>query len=809
MSSKKDKYLESAQRFIIKGQLDKAAKDLEQAISFDPSDIKVRQRMAEILVRLNRQEEAISEYETIGKYFSDSGFYLKAIAVYKQIQKLAPEKPKTTLTLGELNVKQGLVGNALAEFNQLVNLYVKKGNFSDALEVLQRMHEIDPGNANTILKIAETYYASGDRDQAYDQYINLAEQLFGRKDKTPVYRLGERISALFPEKKWSVLSLASAQLERGDHHSALASLKEIISNAPDNIEAWYLLADAIRAMGETGQYRQALTKISQRFPQEFRPVEELIELAIAHSDLNTALELLKAHRAHLLSSGRSTQIEQFYIHLDTYAPRSQDVMEGLSWLYSETADADKLQIVNARILSLTTPPENEGIEKISLEEAFEEALGGEEPIQQFTAKVAAVSEPEWEEEISLDIDEVIEEPSIQLADAVPAELETSSESQQPEPDGIPTLEEPSEPTEEIPVYEESSSSVEIAADEKLLDSIDISESVLGLQEADRVTLAISEPLSFEAFLPPPEVTAPETAISVSIEPPVPEEPLIANHMEEIQKTEPDLVSLWEQSIDEAMAEEPEGEQLSVEPQIPVSGSTQATPDISTLPTGDLSIVSQIEASSEPILSELVLETEILEDQTTGDHLEIESVLDDEDLAIFSEALFGQDECGSEDEGKYGLGDLLTAFKKGVDEQVDESDTETHYSLGIAYKEMGLYDEAVEEFRAAAGDSSRSADCACLEGICWRDKGDIAAAENAFKGGLALPCLTSETRLNLKYELAILYELSSRTEEAISLYGEILGVNIYFRDVSNRLSNLADNGDLDILEPELIELDEDS
>jgi tetratricopeptide (TPR) repeat protein len=189
-------------------------------------------------------------------------------------------------------------------------------------------------------------------------------------------------------------------------------------------------------------------------------------------------------------------------------------------------------------------------------------------------------------------------------------------------------------------------------------------------------------------------------------------------------------------------------------------------------------------------------------------MEIESILGDEDLAIFSEALFGQEEARSEDQGKYGLGDLLTAFKKGVDEQLDESDTESHYSLGIAYKEMGLYDEAVEEFRAAARDTSRSADCSCLEGLCWRDKGDMTAAEDAFKEGLALPVISAEALLNLKYELAMLYELSDRTEEAISLYSEIMNANIYFRDVSDRLANLADNGDLDILEPELLELDEE-
>lgn len=815
MISKKDKYLESAQKFIIKGQLDKAVKDLEQAISFDPRDIKVRQRMAELLVRLNRQEEAISEYETIGKFFSDSGFYLRAIAVYKQIQKLAPDKPKTTLTLGELNVKQGLVGNALAEFNQLVNLHVKNGNFSDAIEVLQRMIEIDSGNANTMLKLAETFYAAGDHDKAYVHYMILAQHLFNRTDKSPLHRIGERIRTLFPEKKWSVLSFAAAQLERGEHNAALASLKEIISSSPDNIEAWYLLADTIRAMGEMGQFRQALIRISQRFPKEFRPFEELIDLAIANRDSKTAIELLKGHRAHLLASDRATQVEHFYAQIETLDSQSVDVVEGLRWLYNETSDAAKLQLLDSRIASVSSPAKPEELSLKAEEIVDTEPATGATIIRFETEpgpeELLSEQEPEWEEEITLDIDEEAEERlPRQVAESMATEIEASFEPQTLEAVDLGPIQESLEQPEESLGREVLPTPAEISADEEPPESIDITESMLGLQESDRITLTIQTPLTFEAFLPPPEEAVPKTVPAVQQEPPQLEEHIETPPPEATeQKTEPDLVSLWEQSIDEALADEPEEQPTPAEISMSLSEEAMHPEEAPILATFDAAeVISTEEASADSLLTQLVLETEILEDQSSEDHMEIESILGDEDLAIFSEALFGQEEDRSEDQGKYGLGDLLTAFKKGVDEQLDESDTESHYSLGIAYKEMGLYDEAVEEFRSAARDSSRSADCSCLEGLCWRDKGDQTAAERAFKEGLALPVISAEALLNLKYELAMLYELSDRTEEAISLYSEIMHANIYFRDVSDRLANLADNGDLDILEPELLELDEE-
>ena len=85
LASKKDKFLESAQRFVLKGQLDKAIKDYQQVVALEPKEIRYQQRLAELLVRESRKEEAIAQYEGIGKHYAENSYFLKAIAVYKQI----------------------------------------------------------------------------------------------------------------------------------------------------------------------------------------------------------------------------------------------------------------------------------------------------------------------------------------------------------------------------------------------------------------------------------------------------------------------------------------------------------------------------------------------------------------------------------------------------------------------------------------------------------------------------------------------------------------------------------------------------
>jgi tetratricopeptide (TPR) repeat protein len=158
--------------------------------------------------------------------------------------------------------------------------------------------------------------------------------------------------------------------------------------------------------------------------------------------------------------------------------------------------------------------------------------------------------------------------------------------------------------------------------------------------------------------------------------------------------------------------------------------------------------------------------------------------------------------------KYGLDGLFSAFKKGVGEQLDQDDTESHYSLGIAYKEMGLFDDAIAEFQAAARDPRRLADCITLQGICSREKGDLVRAEEFFRAGLGLSDLSAVERLCLTYELALLHELVGQGDRALAAYREIFALNPAFRDTAQKIAQLQ--CDVDALESadiELVDLDE--
>ncbi|HVR29541.1 MAG TPA: tetratricopeptide repeat protein, partial [Thermoanaerobaculia bacterium] len=96
-------------------------------------------------------------------------------------------------------------------------------------------------------------------------------------------------------------------------------------------------------------------------------------------------------------------------------------------------------------------------------------------------------------------------------------------------------------------------------------------------------------------------------------------------------------------------------------------------------------------------------------------------------------------------------EIVASFKQGVAENLSPEDYDTHYNLGIAYREMGLIDEAVGEFEIAVQSRDYRIGCCSLLGLCFRDKGEMDAAMQWLQRGLETPDLLEHERHALLYE----------------------------------------------------------
>jgi hypothetical protein len=143
-----------------------------------------------------------------------------------------------------------------------------------------------------------------------------------------------------------------------------------------------------------------------------------------------------------------------------------------------------------------------------------------------------------------------------------------------------------------------------------------------------------------------------------------------------------------------------------------------------------------------------------------------------------------------DFGDDALADIFREFQKGVDKQLGKEDYETRYNLGIAYKEMGLVDEAIAEFQLAAKDESRLLECSSMLGICFIEKGMPKLAVKWFEKGLSAPGRTEDEYQALRYDLANALEQSGEVDRARGLFTELYGQDANFRDVADRVRQLG-------------------
>jgi tetratricopeptide (TPR) repeat protein len=134
--------------------------------------------------------------------------------------------------------------------------------------------------------------------------------------------------------------------------------------------------------------------------------------------------------------------------------------------------------------------------------------------------------------------------------------------------------------------------------------------------------------------------------------------------------------------------------------------------------------------------------------------------------------------------------VFQQFKKGVAEQIGLEDSDTHFDLGIAYKEMGLLDDAIGEFDLARQNPQRECIAFTMMGICFVEKGEIADAISHFKKGLYAEAKTDREELGLYFELGQAYELMHDAKEALYYYQKVQKREPEFRNVGDRIKALA-------------------
>jgi tetratricopeptide (TPR) repeat protein len=246
----KRKMLESAQKNLQKGAVDKALKDYQTLLDADPRDANMRLKVGDLKLRLGKTDEAIAAYLKVADQFTRDGFDAKAVAIYKQVSKLDSKRYDVYIPLADLYQRLGLSSEAMVALQTAAEAYQRDGRKREALDLLRRMASLDPTNTTSRLKVGELLLQEGLAPEALAEFTEAAAELERQGNWEARAGVLQRVLELAPDHLESYDTLINLWLERRQAKRAEGFARKLVELDPGRAESHELLARVLTDLGD-------------------------------------------------------------------------------------------------------------------------------------------------------------------------------------------------------------------------------------------------------------------------------------------------------------------------------------------------------------------------------------------------------------------------------------------------------------------------------------------------------------------------------------------------------------------------------
>jgi tetratricopeptide (TPR) repeat protein len=188
----------------VKGQPAQAITELRRLLDHSVNDANVHNAIGDLCLKFTSSREAGEAFHQAAGIFLQHGFALKAVAIYKKILKIDPDRADIYELLGDLSVERGLTSNAVADYLAGAKLYLKAGHIRKAIGAYRKITTTNPSNTSARLRVAELCLKEGLTDEAVDAYLQLArdsEQLHNEEYAQALYEQILKVAPHHPEAR--------------------------------------------------------------------------------------------------------------------------------------------------------------------------------------------------------------------------------------------------------------------------------------------------------------------------------------------------------------------------------------------------------------------------------------------------------------------------------------------------------------------------------------------------------------------------------------------------------------------------------
>jgi tetratricopeptide (TPR) repeat protein len=255
----------AAQKFIEKGQIDKAIAEWEKLLKESP-DGNVYNTIGDLYLRRNQKREAIEAFAKAANIFREDGFYLKAIGLYRKILNISTSDTDALVALAELNAEKGLVGNANQNLLAVAEKFIKEGAVERAAELYKKVLKLTPSNIDLPIKMTELYLKTGLKKEAVTEYLSIASDYSGKGEYQKAQEFYNKAINIDPQNVSSLIGLGRIAENTNNIQQAYEYFTKAMSFDQDNNEVLFNYSRLAIETDNVDNAKQALTKLIEKEP---------------------------------------------------------------------------------------------------------------------------------------------------------------------------------------------------------------------------------------------------------------------------------------------------------------------------------------------------------------------------------------------------------------------------------------------------------------------------------------------------------------------------------------------------------------
>lgn len=757
----RDKILKNAEKFIKEGKLDKAIEEYKKLVEENPSDWSTISLVGDLYVKVGKIKEGISQFIKVADYYRAQGFYDKAIAAYNRVYKLDPTNKEIAEVLADLYERRGLISQARALYLEIAEKYMIAGKTKEALEIYKKVVELDKGNIKTRTLLVELYKKEKMIDEAVEELNAIGESLARTGNVKEALDYFNKALVLKPNDQRATKNIVELYIKSQDFNKAIGTIEEYLKISPNNTYFLKRLADLYCEIGDINGAEKIIFRLQEMEEHEVDLLNKIGMLLKERDELDRAYKIFEPTIDYLVKKGSIEDALSFLRLIWTSDSYHIPSLKKASEIYRNADQiANLIQVLN----KLYESYEQKGMTGDAIKVLKELITLVPENLKYKNALAKLEGKKIPEEIKGTTVEEEVER-SEDFINSKLAEVEVLIKNR--------LYMKAQEILDDLLKY--SPDSIEVR--KKI---IDLCQKTGKMDRLEDEAIALSEIYKQKGMLHEYQETL-EIVASLK-----PERPKIT--IEEKAPGKEEVVIDLTESLMGLEEVQEEIKEPSFREGIPLEETT-VKEEIPSMQLEDLLIEDLVFSEIEPIKEEPATlsfheEQVKIDDFSYATYYDLTSIAEEEASAL-EEILIAIEKRTSTTSERM-LQEVLQEFKKGVDAHIGKEDYETRYNLGIAYKEMGLLDEAINEFLISVKSEDKAFESSVLLGNCFAEKGFYEQAILWFNRALEIKGKKTEDYIAVKYELASIHEKIQNWSEAFRLYNEIQKSDPTYRDVSQKI-----------------------